>query len=315
MTEPRRLQVDSGGVGLNVYSLGDPGAPTVVMLHGMRDVALSLIDTARTIASGYHVLLADLRGHGDSDKPGSYSMSAYLFDLHNLLNELTDSPVALFGHSLGGQIAVRFAAMFPDRVRALILVEGLGPPDRGANFPEAAQDSAQESAQDSAMLQAEGQRIIDTLALPAVTRPLPDVAFAASRLMANNPRLSTEHASTLAQQATQEDADGNLVWAFDPRVAAVFVDLPHGDSERFWRAAACPTLLISGDHADEYWSQAIPAGADWSGQFAPGEFEARVAQFQDAEHLAFDGSGHMVHFDEPQRLAAASHDFLRRRYE
>lgn len=307
MTEPRRLQVDSGGVRLNVYSLGDPDAPTVVMLHGMRDVGLSLIDTARTIASGYHVLLADLRGHGDSDKPGSYSMSAYLFDLHNLLNELTDRPVALFGHSLGGQIAVRFAAMFPDRVRALILVEGLGPPDRGATFPEPTHESA--------ILQAEGQRIIDTLALPAVTRPLPDVAFAASRLMANNPRLSAERATTLAHQATQEDAENNLVWAFDPRVAAVFVGLPHGDSERFWRAAACPTLLISGDHADEYWSQAIPAGAEWSGKFAPGEFEARIAQFQDAEHLAFDGSGHMVHFDEPHRLATASHDFLRRRYE
>ena len=63
MTEPRRLRVNSGGVGLNVYSLGDPDAPTVVMLHGMRDVGLSLMDTARTIASGYHVLLADLRGH------------------------------------------------------------------------------------------------------------------------------------------------------------------------------------------------------------------------------------------------------------
>lgn len=303
MTEPRRLQVDSGGVSLNVFSLGDPGAPTVVMLHGMRDVALSLIDTARTIASGYHVLLADLRGHGDSDKPGSYAMSAYLFDLHNLMNELTDGPVALFGHSLGGQIAVRFAAMFPDRVRALVLVEGLGPPDRGAQYPE------------PEVLKAEGQRIIDTLAMPSVTRSLPDAAFAASRLTANNPRLSTERATMLARQATQKDADGNLVWAFDPRVAAVFVGLPHGDSERFWRAVTCPTLLISGDHADEYWSQAIPAGADWSGQFAPGEFEARIAQFQDAEHLAFDGSGHMVHFDEPQRLATASHDFLRRRYE
>ena len=83
MTEPRRLTVDANGVSLNLYAIGEESdGPPVIMLHGMRDVALSLMPVATRLAGQHPVYLPDLRGHGASDKPGGYSIAALVYDLH-----------------------------------------------------------------------------------------------------------------------------------------------------------------------------------------------------------------------------------------
>jgi pimeloyl-ACP methyl ester carboxylesterase len=303
MSEPERLIVNANGVKLNIYRLGpdmSDAPPPVVMLHGMRDVGLSLLPIAEAVAETHPVFLMDLRGHGDSDQPGGYAMVQLIYDLHVVMSELLEVPAILFGHSLGGHVVCRFAALFPDRVLGAVVVEGLGPPDGRA--PEEV----------AARLQMEGERLIGSLSIPEQQRPLPDLAFAAGRLMANNPRLTEERAMELARRGTRV-RDGQLEWNFDPRVQTVFVGSDADASERYWSNVRCPVSIIAGDLAGEYWSRAMPAGSDWTGNFAPGELEARVATFPDAELSRMPGSGHMVHFDEPERLAEATIDFLRRR--
>lgn len=310
MSEPGSLQIDANGVALHVYTLGDPEKRPLVMLHGMRDVALSLLPVAEHLSHDYHVLLPDLRGHGRSARPGNYALPQYLFDLHCVFSRLLDSPTvgersshpqpaALFGHSLGGQIVSRFAALFPQLVAAAVIVEGLGPPDRAMDPATA--------------LTVEGDRLLQTLGIPVQSRALPSIEFAAERLRANNPRLQPDHALAIARRATELDQAGNLHWAFDPRVRSVFVGGAPLEGERYWAAVRCPALIVSGRHAAEYWRGAIPAGPDWQGEFAPGELETRAGLFSDHELLVFEHSGHMVHFDEPDRLAEAVDDFLGRR--
>jgi pimeloyl-ACP methyl ester carboxylesterase len=159
----------------------------------------------------------------------------------------------------------------------------------------------------------EGERIRTTLSIPEQQRPLPGLDFAADRLMANNPRLSRSRALDLARQGTTTNARGELIWNFDPRVQTVFVGADADASERFWRNVHCPTCIVAGELAGEYWGRAMASDADWTGDFAPGELETRVSLFPDAELVRFAGSGHMVHFDEPDRLAETTLDFLRRR--
>jgi len=302
MSEPRRLTVDANGVNLNLYAIGEEAeGPPVIMLHGMRDVALSLMPVAARLAERHPVYLPDLRGHGASDKPGGYSMAALVYDLHVVIGEVARAPVVLFGHSLGGHVVCRFAALFPDQVRAVVVVEGLGPP------------AGRRSSDPALALAAEGVRLLATLGAPREPRPLPDLAFGAERLLANNPRLAPERALELARRGTVTGADGALRWAFDPRVQSVFLGSDTDANDRYWTAVRCPTCVIAGAFAGEYWRSAMPAGSDWTGEFAPGELEARVALFPDAELTTLAGSGHMVHFDEPEALAGATLDFLRRR--
>lgn len=296
---PEQHYLTAAGVRLSVLALGRRDAPPLVLLHGMRDVAWSLLSVAEALAARHRVLLPELRGHGASDQPGSYAIDQFLFDLHTVFAQLRVQRAALFGHSLGGQIAGRFAALFPQLVRALILVEGQGPPARPDETDEAA------------VLAAHAARLLQELALPEQQRPLPGVEFAAERLRANNPRLAPERALALAEQATHRDAAGNLVWAFDPRVRSVFLGVHRRDSERYWRQVRCPTLLINGALAHEYWRAQLPL--EWDGRFAPGELEARVRCFADREHLVFANAGHMVHYDQPEALSGAVADFLERR--
>jgi pimeloyl-ACP methyl ester carboxylesterase len=302
MTEPRRRSVDSNGVRLNVFELaGDARGTPLVMLHGMRDVSQSLLPIAAALIGDRPVYLLDLRGHGASDRPGNYAMPQFIYDLHRVVTTLAESGAALFGHSLGGHIVSRFAALFPDLTRAAVIVEGLGPPRRDLQ------------ADPKTALRVEAERLLGAHSIPATSRPLPSIAFAAERLLANNPRLTPERARALAEVGTSRDADGTLSWAFDPRVGTVFGASTTEDSSRYWRAMGCPTCIVSGALAGEYWGRQMPGRADRAVEFGPGELEERIACFADVEHHALYGSGHMVHFDEPERLAEITRDFLRRR--
>ncbi|MBX3707744.1 MAG: alpha/beta hydrolase [Pseudomonadales bacterium] len=299
MIAPLRHRVDANGVGLSVLELGAADAPPLVMLHGMRDVAASLLPIAEPLAARYRVILPELRGHGDSDQAGGYTFEQYLFDLHKVMDTLELPDAHFFGHSLGGQILVRFAAVFPARVRTAILVEGLGPPERPGENDE------------RFWLAGYGQHLLGVLGMPRRQRPLPDLEFAARRLLANNPRLAPERAGELAELATRVNAAGERVWTFDPLVGSVFVARTRrADTEVFWRHTRCPTLIVSGDLAYEYWGSQL--GLEWDGRFAPGELEARVRSFPNAEHVALAGAGHMVHFDQPEALTRATRDFLER---
>ncbi|MFK7914731.1 MAG: alpha/beta fold hydrolase [Pseudomonadales bacterium] len=301
------LQV--GEVRLRLWHLdhADSSRPRVVLLHGMRDVGRSLLPVAQALTGQFNVTLLDQRGHGASDYPGAYSMEHFYYDLHQViahLNSADRESVALIGHSLGGQICARFAGLFPELVHSLVLIEGLGPPE--PQWPRPATTAPLDIASYRALL-------LDRMALPARTRALPNLEFAAGRLQLNNPRMSSQQAGRVARVATRSlpagADDSALHWAFDPRVASAFVGFSLAESERLWQAVNCPVLTITGAHAHEYWRTAVPY-PDYSGHFQDGEYQARIAHFGNIEHQQFDGSGHMVHFDEPERLAECARKFL-----
>lgn len=297
--EARQLRLDANGLTLSVLELGPRDAPPLIMLHGMRDVAWSLAPVAEPLARRFRVLLPELRGHGDSDRADGYLMDQFVFDLHRVVETLVPDPAVLLGHSLGGHVVSRFAALFPERVRAAIVVEGLGPPARPGEGDPAAD------------LARHREHLLQVLSIPPVQRALEDLGHAARRLIANNPRLDPARARELAERATREGGDGGRQWAFDARVASVFLGLSREDSERFWRQVRCPTLIVSGTLAHEYWRSQM--AIEWDGRFAPGELDTRVRCFPDAEHRLIDGAGHMVHYDRPEALVEVIDDFLERR--
>lgn len=292
------------GVKLSVLDTGDhgetAGRPVLVFLHGMRDVAQSLEPIAAPFSNRYRIVLPELRGHGNSDNPGAYSMENFIIDLHRVLEVHVGRPAWIIGHSLGGQIASRFAAVFPELVTGLILIEGLGPP------------AIPEPADEHGWLPGYRNRLLTRFAEPSPGRDLGSVEFAASRLLANNPRLDPERARELAAHATRRDEEGRLQWAFDSHAGAVFVRPERGEGEQFWRAVRCRTLVISGDLAHEYWVGQFGNLPGFDGRYAPGEMEARAALFPRGEHCAFRHSGHMVHYDEPDRLITVIDEFLHR---
>lgn len=71
----------------------------------------------------HRVIVPDLFGHGESDKPaGDYSLGAHAATMRDLLDRLGVERVTLVGHSLGGGIAMEFYYLFPERVERMVLV-------------------------------------------------------------------------------------------------------------------------------------------------------------------------------------------------
>lgn len=121
MPEDRTTVVD--GVRLRVRTWTCPGAarPPVVLLPATGETAEDWDVVAAALQPTRTVHAVDLRGHGDSDRPGTYSIALMADDVTGLLPQLEASPVDLVGHSLGGLVACRAAAAGPERVRRLVL--------------------------------------------------------------------------------------------------------------------------------------------------------------------------------------------------
>ena len=121
-----RVPVFNGNVVL--YRAGKRGAEPIILIHGLsRNGARDWAQVIPALASSYDVYAVDLPGFGDSDKGNHlYSPSNYVRVLDALFGERLKRPATLIGHSMGGVIALAYAAAYPDRVRRLIVADVAG---------------------------------------------------------------------------------------------------------------------------------------------------------------------------------------------
>ena len=118
---------------LHYLDWGNPGAPHLLLLHGIHDQCHSWDWVARSLRGRFHVIAPDLRGHGDSQwtRGSSYAWLEYVQDIAQLVRQAELEPVTLVAHSMGGTIAALYAGIFPGAVAKLVIVEGVGlHPDR-----------------------------------------------------------------------------------------------------------------------------------------------------------------------------------------
>jgi pimeloyl-ACP methyl ester carboxylesterase len=101
---------------------GAPSGPPLVILHGGSGRWQYYQDVMPDLAAQYHLYAPDFRGHGKSGRvPGHYRLQDYAEDTIVFLRRCVAEPSYLFGHSLGGMIALMVAAQAPDDVRALVV--------------------------------------------------------------------------------------------------------------------------------------------------------------------------------------------------
>ena len=120
-------KIAAGGIHLAYEVSGLPGAPPMVLLHALGERGRDWAPVAGRFAGRFRVFALDLRGHGDSDWPGTYSFQAMRDDVVDALDQLGLGAVTLVGHSMGGGVAYLVAMQRPDLVGRLI-VEDVSPP-------------------------------------------------------------------------------------------------------------------------------------------------------------------------------------------
>jgi pimeloyl-ACP methyl ester carboxylesterase len=112
---------DAGEVRLN-YAEGPSNGAPLVLLHGLGRRWQVFLPIIPGLSMRWQIIAPDLRGHGKSGKvPRGYQGPQYAEDIARLLREQVQTPAVLFGHSLGGLLAMWIASHHPELVRAVIL--------------------------------------------------------------------------------------------------------------------------------------------------------------------------------------------------
>jgi pimeloyl-ACP methyl ester carboxylesterase len=259
---------------LHYVDWGNPNAPPLILLHGGRDHCRNWDWVAADLRRDYHVIAPDLRGHGDSawSASGHYTMANYIYDLAQLIHQQNLAPVTIIAHSLGGNIALRYSGIYPEMVRRLVAIEGLGPGPRRAGT--------------------EGKPIAERMRgwieeqrglSGRMPRRYPSIEAAYARMQAANAHLRPDQARHLTQHGVNQNEDGSYSWKFDHYVRLwPPYDMTRAEIAELWGRIACPTLLVWGR---ESWAT-NPAD------------DGRAEIFADAKVLAVDQAGHWVHHDQ-----------------
>jgi len=272
---------------LHYCDWGNAAAPPLLLLHGGRDHARSWDWVARELQRDWHIIAPDLRGHGDSawSPDGDYQTHAYVYDLAQLIHQLKLAPVTIVAHSMGGNIALRYTGLYPENVKKLVAIEGLGPSPKML---------AERMKTDFAQRQRDW---IDAKRAAAARQPkrYATLEDAFARMHQENAFLSEEQARHLTIHGTHRNEDGSYSWKFDNYLHLPWAQDTHPDQvAELWRRITCPTLLMYGEKS-------------WASN---PESDGRIVHFQNARVLTFADAGHWLHHDQFDRFVAELRNFL-----
>lgn len=112
---------------IRVLEAGQREAPAIILVHGLNASADVWRRFIPALAKKLHVVALDLPGFGQSEKGNKlYSPDNYVAVIHYLADRLQLQHFILVGHSLGGNIALRYAQTYPGQVRRLVLIDAAG---------------------------------------------------------------------------------------------------------------------------------------------------------------------------------------------
>ena len=255
--------------------------PALLLLHGVGCDHTSWDEVIEPLSRRFTVIVPDLLGHGQSDKPrADYTLGGFANGMRDLLTVLGIDKVTLIGHSFGGGVAMQFAYQFPERTERLILVSpgGLGsevtPIIRAVTLPGYEQVMSALTLPGVRHLGKAGMHALQRLDRPA-TRDLGEIADIYESFADPRTRAAIRHVVRAVV-----DLKGQIVTMVD----------------RAYLTEAMPMLIVWGRD-----DMVIPVKhAENAAAIAPG-----------AVVEIFGNSGHFPHKDHPQRFVKVVREFIR----
>jgi pimeloyl-ACP methyl ester carboxylesterase len=267
--------LELNGLNLHFLEWGSPAASTVLLLHGYGNCAATWTALAESLSDRYHLLAPDFRGHGDSqwDDAGHYGLRYHVADITALIDILGINELAIIGHSMGGQVALAYAAACPSKVSRVICVD-IG--------PELSPRSEARLKQTSSLR----RDVYDSL--DEVTDYLEIV----------DPYASHELLRGEAADLTRKNSDGRFVWKHHYRLAKRASPGKRLNAAGRWETVSyvkCPTLIIRGERSDLLDAEVA---------------RKMTGVMNQAELVEITDAGHYVHRDQPLLFAEAVRRFL-----
>jgi len=265
--------IESGGLRLHYLERGR-GKP-VLLLHGFGETANVWDYLLPYLVGPFRLLALDQRGHGLSDHApeGCYSTLRFVSDIEALVQVLDLKGLTLVGHSMGGRNALVYAALHPQGVERLVVI------DYG---PELAPEGR--------------RRIVKALRSRDDYFELQQMAQA---LMEENPRLDLKRAQEYLLKISKPLEDGRYRWRCDLKLLRAVREgkrvLRDVDLWQFVHWVRCPTLLLRGAESD---------------LLRPEDAQKMAQAMADCRLVEIPHAGHAVPLDNPEATARAIKDFV-----
>lgn len=268
---------------LHYLDWGNDDAPPLLLVHGNRDHCHNWDWVAERLRDRYHIIALDFRGHGDSQwvKGSSYSHTEFVYDLAQLIHQQHLAPLSIIAHSLGGGVALRYAGVYPENIKKMVVIEGTGGPPSmyQRQSPHVRLREWIESA----------RKVSGRL-----SKRYASLEDAFERMHEANSHLRLDQARHLTIHGSNQNEDGSYSWKFDnyTHLMSPF-DMSMDETRELWQRIEAPLLLISGS---ESW-----LGASNHDPAEP---------FQNARHVTIEDAGHWVHHDQLEEFLTVTSEFL-----
>jgi len=231
-TQPMRKTLTVNDLALHYLEWGEAEAPDIVCVHGYTGSADAFNALARQLEDRYRILALDVRGHGESawSPTGAYRYADQAGDLAEFAKQLRLDKFVLIGTSMGGIIAMAYAAEHAERLLGLV-INDIGPD-----------------------VEAGSQRIT------GLVGSRPDEFGTLEEAMAYRRSVSPivagrslEDQRELALGVLRRRPDGRWVWKMDPAYIEQRVKRGAPARPPLWpalQALPCPTLVVWGKESD-----------------------------------------------------------------
>jgi pimeloyl-ACP methyl ester carboxylesterase len=217
---------------LHYLEWGKPDAPPIVCVHGYTSSADAFNALARHLHDRFHILAPDVRGHGESawSPAGAYRFQDQASDLAEFVKRLELDKFVLIGTSMGGIIAMAYAAEHGERLLGLV-INDIGP------------DAEAGTQRITQMVGSRPDEFANLEEAMAYRR-------AASPILAAR---SAEDQHELALGVLRRGAGGKWGWKMDPAYIRQRVERGAPVRPPLWpalQALSCPTLVVWGNDSD-----------------------------------------------------------------
>lgn len=274
------------GLQFQLYRWPGERPQPIVFAHGWGDTGETFQFLVDRLSTLHTIVSFDARGFGRTAWPqDGYWFADYLADLDAILDVLSpEAPVDLLGHSMGGNVTMMYAGVRPQRVRRLMNLEGFG---LSPTTPEQAP--------------ARYREWLDEIRDGTSFATYESFAQLEKVLARRNPRTPREYLALIARSWARESEAGVIELRADPRHKRVNPMLYQRDqAEACWRDITAPVMFVAGG-----LSEVAKRLAD---EPTASHFKR---QFRNLQTIVLEDTGHMLHHERPERIAALVEQFFR----
>lgn len=252
----------------------------MIILHGLYGSSDNWLTFAKSISGTFHVYMIDQRNHGQSPHSDIQTFEAMRDDLLEFMNDHTIEKAIITGHSMGGKTAMKFAAAYPERVKALIVLD-VSP----RSYPY----------DDPTSNQLNHKTIVEALA----ALPLDKITSREDADKELKKTIGSERIRQFLLKNLKRPHEGKFEWKINIDVLKTNIHtIFDGIMPNEIKEGNYPSLFVKGSFSD-YINEK--------------DFELIRSLFPEAEITTIAGAGHWLHAEKPEELKKIILDFCERK--